>query len=196
MIDEHLARDERIESELAEDEQLVWTGKPDPNIAARYERNGPLIGAGLILFDLLVMGGVIATASSPTVLVFVALILLSSLPFAWREISKPSRARAEAGRTVYAITDRRCIVIRPLPNGGHAVDSFGPQALGGLRTWKVYPGGDVLFSDSARVRHMGAASSSQARSDPVGFLAVSEPLAVERLIRETLLVASPETPNQ
>ncbi|MFI4855179.1 MAG: hypothetical protein ACIAQF_09435 [Phycisphaerales bacterium JB065] len=188
--------DPRIGNELAEDEQLVWTGKPDPNIAARYERNGPIIGIGVILFDLVVLGGAVAFTSSPYGWAIVAMIVASSVAFAWREFNRPARARIEAARTLYAITDRRCMIIKLLPNGDSTMESFGPQSLSALRSWKAYPGGDVVFSDSALLRHMGTASGTTGRTDPDGFFAVSDPVEIERLIRETLLDTPPQSADQ
>jgi len=100
-------------------------------------------------------------------------------------LSSPYWARRSAMKTLYALTDRRCIIWQ---HGLRTttVKSYGPDDLGSMSRIERKDGaGDVIFVKSIRIRERG--SSSDTVTTPEGFMAIDDARSLERLIRDTLL---------
>ena len=185
---------QRLRAELQPGEILLWTGRPDPALAARPAWTFTLIG-GAMLIPTTIIAGVIgivvvavafatrspclALALLPFLAVFaIILLLLATLPF---------RARQLAQNTIYALTNRRAILWQKgLWN--FQVRSFTPQQLGAMqRTERPDGTGDLIFEQLPYHDEHGRHLRS------VGFTALARVRDVEDLIRATLL-APPEQP--
>jgi hypothetical protein len=99
----------------------------------------------------------------------------------------PLGYRKKAARTAYAVTDRRAIVINGKLLAGREVRSYSPVQLGAIsRTERANGCGDLVFQEEiARVHWRGGRGPSTV---PIGFLGIAEVRAVEKILKETLLV--------
>lgn len=93
-------------------------------------------------------------------------------------ITAPARARRRLRNTVYAVTDRRAVVIER-GYWGATVHSFGPEQLAGS-SFIERPGGrgDVILSETAHVDSDGVRHVTQ-----VGFLNIPDARRIEGLVR-------------
>jgi len=177
-----------LERELAPGERVVWSGQPIPS---RYSRGS----WGLVLF------GIPWTAFAVfwTVMAFIGtrsmrgddamstgfrwFFPLWGLPFVLVGVgmlSAPWWGRRRAARVLYAITDRRALVLEPGGRGARTVKSFEPAALQSLERIEHPDGsGDLVFS-----RQNWRDSDGDRRSTQAGFTGVPRVREVEELIRK------------
>ena len=171
-------------AELPPGEKLLWAGAPTPGRAAAASAGPAVIGAIFVLFAL---GNVFQAAvarpdparkRTPAWAIALMGLAGSALGLV------PARAYRRAGRTAYALTDRRALLLEPRLGGGFAIRSYGPDRLGSLaRRDSPFggPAGDLTFEDNSRTIF---------RKRPItrrGFLQIEDAVAVEALIRATLL---------
>lgn len=150
------AADPRLRPHLMEDETVRWQGAPSALGLVRASLREALTGLFLAGFGLLVWSGVLQThevafgwqavrtafASEETrYLTFAGTFVL---PWGLWHSFAPLRAWRAAGDTVYAVTDRRAIV---LGASGRA-ESFGPGQIHNVRVAPRPGGYDVLFHDT------------------------------------------------
>jgi hypothetical protein len=119
---------ETARAALAPGETLVWADRPDPQALARARL--PQLIRGLL--GLAVIAGFLWLSFAPNwpgglrgllFAVFLAVVTLYSL---WL-LAAPLVARQAAGRTVYAVTDRRLIIFEDWPR--RRLRSFAPAEL-------------------------------------------------------------------
>ena len=162
---ESLTRRERcvIDRTLGMDEQLLLVTRPDPTIL-KAER---LIHFGIAAFIL------IATEGTLFALPFV--ILLCVLPW-FRKCYKR--------RTLYLVTDRRCIILTPRLLPGMKCKSY-PLEPNRIKEYEVFSGGigNIVFDYNDGVR--GATSHDDDRI-PEGFLDLPQCKRVVTLIRKQI----------
>ena len=178
-----------VQSEVRDGERLVWAAQALP----RYF-TGPALGSvlfaipwtGFAIFWTVsafvgtrYMGGGDATSAGfrffplfgvPFILIGLALF---SAPF-W--------TARRLKRTVYAITDRRAIILAAGSFGSMKVRSFGPGALASIeRVERADGSGDLIFEEYTERR---GSSSHTVRH---GFVSVARVRDVEDVVRKTLV---------
>lgn len=185
----------RVESELREDEDLVWVGQPRPWRLARSAV--PVFLFGIVFFGFAVFWTVMASSATNagshatpggqgTTGLVQRVFPLFGIPFLLvgaGMLLSPLLAAFVARRTVYAITTRRAIVF----DGGLrsiAVRSYSPRDLDRLSRVEGASGaGDLVFDEIEEGSHWREGGSRIRRR---GFLAIDDVLSVERLLRVTL----------
>lgn len=162
---ESLTRRERriIDRTLGVDERLVLVTRPDPTIL-KVEL---YIHFGIAAFIL------ISSKGEPFLLPFI--ILLCLLP-RFRKYFKR--------RTLYLVTDRRCIILTPRLLPGMKCKSY-PLEPNRIKEYEVFSGGigNIVFDYNDGVR--GATSHDDARI-PEGFLDLPQCKRVVTLIRKQI----------
>ncbi len=183
--------DPRIARELDDREQLIWAGTPDAALMGR--RALPILLFGIpwtafSVFWILGASGVLFGRIGGGAQIIQIVFALFGVPFVlvgFAMLSAPIWARRSAKKTLYALTDRRCIIWQ------HAlrtttIKSYGPDDLENMsRVERKNGSGDVIFVKSIRIRERGG--SSDTVTTPEGFMAVDDARTLERLIRDTLL---------
>ena len=188
--------DPRIDRELESGEELIWAGRHNGRGIVLKSMPVVLFGIPWTAFALfwtyMAAGGISNFSNSgsggpPGIMKWV--FPLWGLPFiliGFAMLSTPFWGKRKARRTLYALTDRRCIVWNPGFRGAMKVTSYGPDDLVSLSRQERRDGsGDVIFVKSMRIRERG--SSSDTVTEAEGFIGVDEPKTLERLIRDTLL---------
>ena len=164
---ESLTRRERrvIDRTLGIDEQLVLVTRPDPTIL----KAELLIHFGMAAFALIVSEGELF------VLPFV--ILLCVIPW-FRKCYKR--------RTLYLVTDRRCIILTPglLPGMNSKSYPLEPKCI---KEYEIFSGGigNIVFDYRYDTRHNCAADPEDDRI-PLGFLDLPQCKRVVTLIRKQI----------
>lgn len=189
--------DPRIERELEDREQLVWAGRPDPSQMGC--RSTPIVLFGIPWTAFSVFWVYMASVglwsglgSSGPGGIMQWLFPLFGVPFiliGLGLLSSPFWIKRSAKKTLYALTDRRCIIWQ---HGLRTttVKSYGPDDLENMsRVERKNGSGDVIFVKSIRIRERH--SSSDTVTTPEGFMAVEDARSLERLIRDTLLSEFP-----
>jgi len=167
---------DRVARELAADENLVWVGQPRLDLAVRPAYLLVPIGVlfavfavGWIFLTVLITFGIMAPCGLPFLAVGVALIL------------SPLWLRSFAKKTVYALSDRRTIILQPTWFGRILVQSFTAAGLGQMsRRERPDGSGDLVF----QVLHAAGGESHQTLRR--GFLGIDRVKEIEDLVRATL----------
>lgn len=170
-----------LESELGAGEKIFWSGQPAPARLAAKQAWGVPIGILVLAFALFWTNGMTAgfTHTDAPSLVMPVLVggmfLATALGFILAPIQEYRRARA----TIYAITDRRALVIGG--GRGHSVRSWARADMGRLeRRDRRRGAGDVIFAQTTFVGRKGARCVEEH-----GFFAIADQRRVEGLLRET-----------
>lgn len=167
---------EALRARLERGEKLIWWDRPIPGLLARRELGFPMLFALVFLgFSLFWMaaasraGGPFALFGAPFVLV--GLWLLSA----------PIRAYRRARKALYALTDRRALIMngastwaRPLDRIDFVEDEVGPGGAG-----HVY-----FYDEPTRLRRRGEGVSTPYRRG--GFLAVADAERVSRVLGQAM----------
>jgi hypothetical protein len=178
--------DDAVRRELATSERRLWAGTPDPGAFARAYIALTIFGrvfAGLAAV-LMITPFLITFPHSMSAFIFV----LSGIPLLLigaSLASTPLWMRRKAARTVYALTDRRAIVIEgSVFRGTQTVASYTPERLTNLsRTEHQNGTGDLVFE---QVR-AGYRKNGSEVYRPRGFLGIHNVREVEQLLQSTLL---------
>ena len=177
-----------IDGELVDGEELIWTGQPRPGRFAI--RSLPIVLFGIpwtafaVFWTCGAAGFKLPDFSSPA-----AFFPLFGLPFVLIGIgmlTSPVWMMCKAKRTVYAITDRRAIILR----SGWSTDvrSFDPEDLRDLRRKERRDGsGDIVIAHDVVMSGRHGPSRTA-----VGFLAIPNVREVERLLVEIARQDRPE----
>lgn len=170
---------ERVSSELADGEKLLWACQPVP---ARFMRDGvPCAMLGILGIALTIVLALIWDQLAPlSIILFVSLLLLSAPLWLWYR----------AKQTCYALTDRRAILWEPGGLWGLEQYSYKPTDLINMRCWHHADGtGDLILEEyftygkgGVRVKHyrgfMGVASAREVE-DRVRRLLLAVPAAAQ-----------------
>lgn len=165
---ESLTRRERrvIDRTLGMDEQLLLVTRPDPTIL-KAER---LIHFGIAAFILIATEGMLFALS------FV--ILLCVLPW-FRKCYKR--------RTLYLVTDRRCIILTPrlLPGMNCKSHPLEPKLI---KEYEIFSGGigNIVFDYDCCATHDTCGSAPEDDRHPLGFLDLPQCKRVVTLIRKQI----------
>jgi hypothetical protein len=173
-----------VDAELDKGERIAWIGRP---IAWRYALRYIfvlLVGIPFTAFALFWMGAARGFPSAG-----VPVFALFGIPFVVIGLGmllSPFWMLYRAGRTAYAITDRRALVVEHGLLGGVTVRSFEPGSLTILsRTQHADGSGNLVFQREYR------REGRRGRFVDIGFLAVPDVREVEGRIRELAHRAHP-----
>jgi hypothetical protein len=179
-----------VDAELAKGDRIAWIGQPIPSLLASTAIPNVLIGIPFTAFALFWIAGASGFRwpgfARPS-----ALLVLWGIPFVlvglWM-LTSPYWMYRKALRTVYAITDRRALIIEAGFWGRVQVRSFEPWSLAILaRTQRADGSGNLVFQREYRHQRR------HAHYVDIGFLAVPNVKEVEDRIRE--LIGKASTPR-
>jgi hypothetical protein len=182
-----------VEAELDKGERITWIGRP---IAGRMARSAiPMVVLGVpftafAVFWMAMASGIAGVAGSGVRLFFV----LWGIPFVLvglGMLASPFWMYRKALGTVYAITDRRALIIERGITGRSVVRTFDPAGLGTLsRVQDADGSGSLVFRREFRP------AGRRGRFVEIGFLAVPDVREVEDRIRQLAAQASPRGPDR
>jgi hypothetical protein len=178
-------------SELGPGERLLWAGQPGPGGLAKNTWPMALFAIPWTAFALTWVALALAGARALGHVLAYAFPLFGvpHLAIGFWMLSGPLRARARARRTVYAVTDRRALIL----DAGRTtiVESHDRAALGAITRRDRRDGtGDVLLSRTTWVD-----SDGDRRANEVGFFAIAGAREVERLLRAGASRLTPDGPR-
>lgn len=164
---------DRVDEELLAGEEVLWIGRPSGGAA------GTTAPLNIIVLLLLIVGFLIGIFTGLEATPMIWLVLLGILaPVVLLMFLQQGRGPWSNRSTIYAVTDRRALIIRP-----DRVQSYGPRDIQFIeRRMRRNGRGDILFA-----REPGAASGYYAaRPNPmsVGFFGIEDSRAVEALMLE------------
>lgn len=175
--------DSRLQSELGSDETLLWQGVPSPTRLAQRSTLLSIFGGCFTLFALIWMAGagfisfLIAGATGWKIVGLAPLFGLIFLAAGLAMLFSPLAALRRGAHTLYALTDRRALIIEP-----QKVRSYAARDLNALERRDLADGrGDLVFRHDVRYRSEGDSSVQE-----TGFFGIENPREVERLIRQHL----------
>ena len=169
-----------VEDELDEGERIAWMAQPRPGRFALRALPAVVFGIPWTAFAIFWMCGA-SGFEMPDFAEGFDLFPLFGIPFVLIGLAmllSPLWMWRRAGRTIYAITDRRAILF----GGGltRNIRSFSPASLGKLRRRQRSDGsGDIiLYEETSRD------SDGDTRRTSVGFFAIPDVRDVEQMLRE------------
>jgi len=173
-----------VNSQLDPGEGVLWTGAPDPGRLALSSIPAMVFGVPFTGFAAFWISMAFSTTSGPSRPAGpLALFPLFGLPFlliGLGMLTAPLWAYLAAGRTVYAVTNRRALILSRLL--ATTVKSYTHDEIHELQHVERAGGsGDLYFA--SRTVYMRHGRTSQVR---VGFLGIPDVRGVEQLIRSRL----------
>lgn len=173
----------RLRSELDVGEQLAWTGKPLANRARKGSLSYVVFGIPLTAASVFIL--FITSSVFPLAMVLDAPFILLGL---WM-LSAPYWMRRKAQKTVYAITDRRALILSPAWYGRISARSIAPEDLRD-RTLTQHPDGSgtLVFTRLTTTRPYGEGGTYQVQ---VGFENIAEVRDVDALLDRTFRASQP-----
>ena len=189
----------RVQDELQPGERLVWAEQPNPRAYARGAWAISVFGVvftGFAVLWISVAGGMLwfghrSPLDEGGFMSLLACLPLWGVPFlviGLGMICAPIWMRRAAGRTVYALTDRRAIVWRAKALRGEIeVRSFQPAELGELtRVERTDGTGDLVFREIVSTGYDSDGDRRTTRTR-LGFIGIERVRDVEDLLRKTLM---------
>jgi hypothetical protein len=165
-----------IDAELQHGESVLWVGKPLPSRIALQNRQALVTGV-LALAALFVLFSGFSAAAIFSFFIFgcgftwLGLLFLL-LPFYY--FARPVYDYLMAERTIYAVTDRRALIIKP-KFGGRIIQSY--NRIQNIERRELSGGkGDLIFASETQP------TRSRARSRKVGFFGIPNAREVEQLM--------------
>ncbi len=197
-----------VDAELTPGEALLWAGQPAPGRMARMGIVPMLVGIPFTAFALfwtagaggfaLLFGGVAHQAGAGAFAALPLVFPLFGLIFVAAGVGmllSPLWLTLKAGRTLYAVTDKRVLLWSGGVWGGRTVRSLSPAQLGDrARTQGADGGGDLVFPRAAALStytdtgtDSGGFGYSRTRTqvNQVGFYGIPDVKAVDDLLRQT-----------
>jgi len=188
-----LEAEKMLRSELNLHEKLIWIGQPLANRAGRGSLPLVLFGIPWTAFSIfwvvmaLSIGSHVSSGSSPfSFLPF--LFPLFGVPFVligvWM-LSSPYWMRRKAQKIVYALTDRRALILSPTWRGGVSVLSIAPEQLGARERVQNPDGsGSLIFTQLTTTRRR-AGPDGGTYAVTVGFENIADVRDVDTLLDRT-----------
>ena len=172
-------------SQIDGGERLLWSGVPSPGTAALKAVPACLFGIPFTGFACFwVWGAWSATSSGPNTPAPFMLFPLFGVPFVLVGLGvllSPLWAHLAAQHTVYAVTDKRALIIHG-GKGTRGVRSWSADDIDDITRFERPDGsGSVYFATRT-----WTAARGRTRHSRVGFEGIPEVRHVERLIREQL----------
>ena len=148
------ADDRSFEALLHRDERVLWRGRPSPRAAIR----GQVASNVLVSLPFLTVVGIMAAGAGfgPQTLFYAVLFGLGL----W-QLSRPFRFYRQAARTLYAVTDRRVLIVTTAGAGG--VHEIHPEKIRDVLLKAFADGKGHLYFSLSRVGRL------QVRYERVGF---------------------------
>lgn len=191
-LPEHLRQ--RIEEELGKGEKLYWVGMPSRRIVLIRSLFYPILGTivFLVVMAVFIVPSLVQPQRPGQGFANVLVVGFFGLIFLAGGIATPLMALWRAGRTCYALTNRRAIVWQAGLFGGVEMENYNAARLANMHRRDMWifgnGGGDLVFRSRTIVtvttsRHSTNVSES---TTYYGFLALEEVRKVERLVREVM----------
>ncbi len=196
-----------VDAELTPGEALLWAGQPAPGRMARMGIVPMLVGIPFTAFALfwtagaggfaLLFGGVAHQAGAGAFAALPLVFPLFGLIFVAAGVGmllSPLWLTLKAGRTLYAVTDKRVLLWSGGVGGGRTVRSLSPAQLGDRARTQNADGGDLVFPRAATLStytdsgtDAGGFGYSRTRTqvNQVGFYGIPDVKAVDDLLRQT-----------
>jgi len=176
-----------VQGELSADERIVWVGQPSPFALVRMRWQMAAFGLFMTFFALFWLATTLffvgsATENGPplAILVMFPLAGLAVLGGGLYFLSTPLRYWRKAKRTVYAVTDRRVLIVEP-----GRVQSFEPGDLQQLeRQDKGNGRGNLIFREEQGNLMLAMYTFSGSGSLKIGFFGIPAPRAAEEAVRQ------------
>jgi hypothetical protein len=181
--------EDKVKRELQAGERIRWMEQPIPRFFTSASTTMFLFGIPWTVFalfwEVIACGGVLWSISrykeAPGVLIFFIVFPLFGLPFVlagFGMLASPFRARRNALKTVYVITDQRAITFDA--GWTTTVRSYPPDRLQNIyRKERIDGTGDVIFG-----QRVWRNSESGQRAQDLGFLNIRETKRAEQMLRE------------
>ena len=188
MVDEQALRNE-VTPQLHPGEKLLWVGKPMPLRAMLAGGNlfGAVAGVLMVGFMLFAFNSFsfnfsMARGSSSTVSTLFNLFPLIFVAVALFSVGRPVYDFLMAGRTVYALTDQRALIIKPVLSGGRKVESY--TETEGIERHDIADGkGDLVFQREMSIYYSNR--RRRVRSRKIGFFGIPNVQQVEAMLLRT-----------
>lgn len=182
-LTDRTAMEQVAAAEIQPGEKLLWIGRPDPARVGRQSLPMLLFGIPWTLFSLFWMAGasgMLFHGGGPPG-PFNYLFPLFGLPFVGVGIgllTSPYWAARKARTQVYAVTDRRAMIISG--TASRTVASYTQRDMTDIvRTEHANQTGDVVFATQ-----VSRSSNNNGTTTRIGFFGIPEAAAVERLLLE------------
>lgn len=176
--------DRELQAELGDGESILWQGQPDPKRATVMALPIILFAIPWTAFAIFWMWGASGFGKVDSSQPFHYIFMLFGLPFVLIGVgmlSSPFWIAKTASQTVYAITNKRAIIIKGLKS--RTVNSYYARDIKEItRTERPDGTGDVIFA-----RSLTATSNSGSNSTLIGFTGIPDPRTVEQLLRDNVL---------
>jgi len=171
-------------AQLDPGERLLWSGSPDPGRGALLALPITLFGipfAGFAAFWILAASGITSHATRARgPWLFFPLFGLPFLLLGLGMLTAPLWAYLAARRMVYAVTEKRAIIIAS--GGVRGVQSYAHTDLGDIQRVERPDGsGDLYFATKSTVTSRGYVNQTK-----IGFTGIPEVRTVEQLVRGQL----------
>ncbi|GIX05578.1 MAG: hypothetical protein KatS3mg114_1447 [Planctomycetaceae bacterium] len=182
----------QLDQELEPGERLLWAGQPLPRRLMRRSWGMALFGipwTAFAVFWTVMAGSMVWRSESPGPIWLFPLFGLPFILIGLGMLASPWRARRRARHIVYAVTDRRLLILTP-HDGGRAVHTWTPCTLQRWRRVEYADGsGDLFFEGTTAAPHGTATDESSTLDDDditTAFLGIERVRDVEDLIRQHL----------
>ncbi len=173
-----------IDAELQSGEQVLWVGRPTP-LRLALQNGEALVTGVLAVAAFLVLLFVFPVANIFSFLVFGCgfpwvFLFFFLLPFYY--FARPVSDYLAAERTVYAVTNRRALIIKPKLRG-KVVKSY--NRIAQIERRDLTGGsGDLIFGSETEAR---GRASSRVRTRKIGFYGIANVREVERLMLDRVV---------
>jgi hypothetical protein len=188
-----IQRREWVKAELAPGEKIIWLGYPDPVAfaAEHLPKPGDLMAfldalVVWIFFLIAVMSQSHTRAMASGLTVFSSLLFIVTSTYSL--CRHPFGAYARAQSIVYALTDRRGLIVQQRSYSEQRVRSFSAEDLSHV-TWRERVSNADVNGLAQDTNDLVFSPASTGEGEMVGFLAVPGSHNVERMIRSMLAQA-------
>ena len=184
---ERYEMEQKITGQLDPGEGLVWSGAPSPGRMALSALPASVVGIPFTAFAAYWMYMAYTMTAKSTQVAAIKLFPLFGIPFiliGLGMLTAPLWAFLAAGRTFYAVTNKRAIIV----SGGFSqtVHSYPHSEIHELhRVERAGGSGDLFFAS-----RMITTSRGGTRHQKIGFLGIPDVRSVEQLIRARLQEAA------
>ena len=168
-----------VQRELESGERVLWTARPNPASASKSSCLPAIFGIPLTAFALFWMNGAYSMGAGPLFSSFGLIFVGAGLYM----MASPFLASTAASHTIYAITDRRILIIED--GATRKIKSYGPGDIEHIERREQSDGsGDIVFARERYQRHHNGHSHMHERE--IALWGVPNAREVERLLRENL----------
>jgi len=184
------------QSELMSGEQLLWAGKPSPWRHARLNISMPIFGVALTAFGIFIYlqftaqmlrSATLFRSSSSGFSTIFQFILFLFIGTGFGMMLSPIWRFIKATTIVYAITDRRALIIEKFPTS--VVRAYTATDMSGLKRQGNENQGDVIFAREVSVRRQRNEMTHMTESHqviiPIGFFGIANPRNVSEIMSRT-----------